>query len=110
MFPLQKEKSELVAEICRSNPNRIVHQVNHENIWSIPKRFDFIIHWGLLYHLDNWRQDLGCALNHLKSDGYLSLESEVLDTSDDIEVKVDENLNDQSSHEWGRHSSFCNGN
>ncbi len=32
--------------------------------WTIGGQFDLIIHFGVLYHLDNWKQDIRCALTY----------------------------------------------
>lgn len=54
--------------------------------WDLKRTFDLIIHWGVLYHLDNWRQDLESTALHTK---LLFLESEVCDSEDfEYEVKV----------------------
>ena len=44
-----------------------------------PVKFDLVIHWGILYHLTNWQQDLASALRHTN---LLCLESEVGDSED----------------------------
>ena len=47
-----------------------------------------MIHWGLLYHLDDWKRDLNTALRHARR---LSLESEVMDSPNPTdEVKINE--------------------
>jgi len=52
-----------LKEIKKNNPqsNVIIH--NHNELWSnkFESHYDFIIHWGLLYHLNNWKQDLSEA-------------------------------------------------
>jgi len=93
-------RPELVAEICRNNPGAIVHQVNHERPWGIGK-FDFIIHWGLLYHLNKWREDLAESVAHLNPGGVLALESEVLDYDDIREQKESEGVELDDQALWG---------
>jgi SAM-dependent methyltransferase len=51
-------------------------QVDHDTDWTLPKTFDLIVHWGLLYHLDNWKQDIKCCL---KIAPLLCLETEIID-------------------------------
>lgn len=55
--------------------------------WNIGQRFDMVIHFGVLYHLDNWQQDLASVIQHTN---LVVLESAVADTSDDFEVKIAE--------------------
>jgi hypothetical protein len=92
-------RPELVATICRNNPGAIVHQVNHEMPWHIG-RFDFVIHWGLLYHLNKWRNDITYTVNNVAPGGIMALESEVLDFDDIRELKEGEgvDLDDQALH------------
>ena len=56
-----------------------VHQQDHDEPWTLHGHFDLIIHWGLLYHLKNWEQDLACALER---SSLISLETEICDSSD----------------------------
>ena len=54
--------------------------------------FDLIIHWGVLYHLEYWQQDLECALQHTD---LMCLESEIADSIDDTyDTKVSESWPD----------------
>jgi SAM-dependent methyltransferase len=62
--------------------------IDQNNPWDLERTFDIVIHWGVLYHLDNWRQDLACAAKHTN---LLFLESEVCDSEDpEFEIKVDQ--------------------
>lgn len=36
--------------------------MDNDKEWTVEGPFDLIVHWGLLYHLNNWKQDLRCAL------------------------------------------------
>lgn len=36
--------------------------MDNEKEWTVDGPFDLIIHWGLLYHVDHWRQDIRCAM------------------------------------------------
>jgi SAM-dependent methyltransferase len=93
-------RQEHLPIIADNNPGAQIIHLNHENAWKVEfhdfpdKRFDAIIHFGLLYHLDNWKQDLECALEH--SD-LIILESEVADSNEKIEHKlIDSNGYDQA--------------
>jgi len=71
--------------------------------WNLGETFDIIIHWGVLYHLDNWEQDLECALQHSSC---IFLESEVSDSDDEnFEIKVNESGNDQAVNKIGSRPS-----
>lgn len=88
-------RSEHIPVIQENNPNSLVLNINHENIWKIDidgdknKKFDMIIHFGLLYHLDKWEQDLQCALNQTD---LIILETEVADSNEIIEFKLTDPL------------------
>jgi SAM-dependent methyltransferase len=73
-------KEEFIEEIKKNNPNSEVIKLDQDNLWNLERKFDIIIHWGVLYHLDNWQQDLECAMKH--SD-LIFLESEVSNSDDD---------------------------
>ena len=66
-----------------SSANTIL--IDQDKEWDLGKQFDLVIHWGVLYNLNNWQQDLRCALKHAK---FLSLESAVNRYSYDIEFKI----------------------
>jgi SAM-dependent methyltransferase len=62
--------------------------LNQENDWNLEKEFDIVIHWGVLYHIDRWKEDLQTAIGHGK---IVFLESEVCDSDDpEIEIKATE--------------------
>lgn len=60
--------------------------------WTIEGTFDLIVHWGVSYHLENWKQDLECALQHTS---LLCFETEVRDTEDSAYV---ETVEEQREH------------
>lgn len=67
--------------------NADVVNIDQNKPWNLNRKFDLIIHWGVLYHLDDWRQDLECAANHST---LIFLESEVCDSEDyEYEIKLD---------------------
>lgn len=72
--------------------------VDHDTEWTVPGHFDLIVHWGLLYHLNNWKQDVACCLNVAP---ILCLETEIIDLADPTyEQKKDEM--DQYDHAVNR--------
>ena len=44
------------------NPKTIVLDQNKR--YDLDRKFDLILHTGVLNHLDDWKQDLECAINH----------------------------------------------
>jgi 2-polyprenyl-3-methyl-5-hydroxy-6-metoxy-1,4-benzoquinol methylase len=38
--------------------------IDNDNDYDLNQKFDLVIHMGLLYHLQNWRNDITNALNH----------------------------------------------
>ena len=88
-----------------NNPKQNLRIVDQNQEWSLNRQYDFVIHWGVLYHLENWQRDLKCTLRHSK---VIFLESEVCDSSDsNFEIKVDENVEsiDQAYHGIGSRPS-----
>lgn len=35
-----------------------------DGAWTLDEQFDLIVHWGVLYHLDKWKESLESALEH----------------------------------------------
>ena len=69
-------------------PNRKIHLLDQSIPWSIEGKYDLAIHWGLLYHIGDWKQDLK---NVFKYADIIFLESEVSDSDDkDFELKINE--------------------
>lgn len=88
------------VEIIKSRyPSKDCILLDQNESWNLNKKFDVIIHWGVLYHLMNWKQDLFCAVQH--SD-ILLLESEVLDTDTEEEFHVTEVGYDQALEKYER--------
>lgn len=54
-------------------------QIDQDSVWGLDKKADLIIHFGVLYHLKNWKQDLECAINN---SSMMFLETVVADTDD----------------------------
>ena len=87
----------LLNKCQKSNIKKI--QVDNDLIWHSKfnnQKFDLIIHWGLLYHLKNWKKDLEQCVKKSK---YICLETVVYDsnkTSDEF-TNIESGL-DQSIH------------
>jgi SAM-dependent methyltransferase len=59
--------------------------LNQEKQWSLNKKYDLILHFGLLYNLDNWKTDLYCTLH---AGRYVALETAVARFADFFECKL----------------------
>lgn len=98
-------RSEYIEDIKSRYPEVSTLVLDQDKNWFILKRFDIVIHWGVLYHLNNWQRDLRCALAHAP---LLFLETEVCDSDDPtFEIKVDEPAEgyDQALHRTGSRPS-----
>jgi len=86
----------------KENIDNVFH-IDNDKEWNLNKKFDLVIHWGLLYHLNDWKNDLVRAINHAK---ILTLETEVLDTTDiNQEIKTNENWDDGAINRIGTRMS-----
>ncbi len=56
-----------------------VQHINQNEPYDLKKKFDLVLHIGVLYHVANWQQDLECALNHTNT---MILESAVSPSPD----------------------------
>lgn len=90
-------REEHIPHIIENNPECEVIHLNQENPWQLEEKFDIIIHFGVMYHLENWKQDLECTLKH---SNLIILESEIADSYDPkFEQKfIDPESYDQSIH------------
>jgi SAM-dependent methyltransferase len=78
--------------------------IDQDTNWNLNKKFDLVLHWGVLYHLNNWEQDLNIAIAHSKK--YICLESEVSDSDDpEFEAKVKEHWYDGAKNSVGSRPS-----
>jgi len=77
---LAEGRQEHVDEIKRRHKNIEVICLDQNKPWDLNRKFDIIIHSGVLYHLEHWKKDLECVLNH---SNLLILESEVANRSSD---------------------------
>ena len=69
-------------------PNAETICFDQNNPWDLNRTFDIILHWGVLYHLDNWKQDLESTSKH---GNLIFLESEVCDSEDpEFEIKLEQ--------------------
>jgi len=69
-------------------PNAETICFDQNNPWDLNRTFDIVLHWGVLYHLDNWKQDLESTSKH---GNLIFLESEVCDSEDpEFEIKLEQ--------------------
>lgn len=81
-------RKEYIEKIKENVGNSEIILLDQENEWNLERVFDLVIHWGVLYHLENWKKDLIISLRHGK---IITLESEVVDSNDpNLEIKVTE--------------------
>jgi hypothetical protein len=76
--------------------------LNQEIPYKLNGHYDLVLHFGVLYHVKNWRQDLECALAHAK---YCMLESAVVpDPSVDSnkEIPASEHFTQYCGHNGNR--------
>jgi len=85
-------KKEYVDETQKRFPHSDVVILDNDTTWDLGWTWDLVIHWGLGYHLDNWKRDLTITCQHGK---IISYETEVLDSKESAEVKVDETINNE---------------
>lgn len=58
----RKEHLDEIKNKLHFEPNIIVLDQNQK--YNLSQRFDLILHMATLCHIENWRQDLECALSH----------------------------------------------
>ena len=95
--------------IQERNPGADIYGLNQEGRWQLPRRFEVIIHFGVSYHLVNWRQDLQSTMAHTD---LIIFETEITNSLKPDRVRVFEELKlfDQGVHPSGmgtRPSSAC---
>lgn len=79
-----------------------VRKDNCEEPFVFEKRYDVLIHWGLLYHISNIERHLKDILKNVDC---VLLETEVCDSLDDVCFSVREEGYDQSMHMQGSRPS-----
>ena len=67
----------LLNNLQKTFPNCPVYKIDQNKLYNLNKKFDLVLHLGVLYHIENWEQDLECALNHTN---FLILDTKVFPT------------------------------
>jgi 2-polyprenyl-3-methyl-5-hydroxy-6-metoxy-1,4-benzoquinol methylase len=79
-------------DLAKKKYNLKTLYINQEEPWVLSEKYDLIIHFGVLYHLDNWCQDLRSAVSNTDM---MFLESAVANTNDpNFEHKLKEDRSD----------------
>ena len=96
-----------VRETLISASEHKLLKVDQDKDWNLGEKYDIIIHWGVLYHLENWQNDLRCVVEHMHENSVLFLESEVTDSDECFDIKINENRewDDQAFHGKGSRPS-----
>jgi len=94
---LQKLGAKVTVADCREKTLEALTErfddvvfLDQDSDWCFDRKFDIVLHWGVLYHLNNWQHDLYRVKKHLMhDDSLLLLEAEVIDSEDcEFEIKV----------------------
>jgi len=78
--------------------------MDQDDFWTIDRKFDMVIHFSVLYHLREWKQDLLCAM---ATAPIVVLETEVNNDVDNLELADRENY-DQAINGIGIRPSWKN--
>lgn len=88
-----------ISNLAENAGDSEIYILDQDLPWDMEKQFDLVIHWGILYHLNDWRRDLITSIKHGK---IISLESEVLDCRDpNGEIKINEGWYDGAKNHVG---------
>lgn len=55
---------QFLKDLHNTFPNCPVYEIDQNKTYNLNRSFDLVLHLGVLYHIENWEQDLECALNH----------------------------------------------
>lgn len=92
-------RSEHITEAKSRYPKLECLVVDSETTkWPYDKDYDLVIHWGLLYHLQNPKEHLNLMLKHCR---YICLETIVSDSSDPEYIKFRKEETKWDKGAWG---------
>ena len=83
IVPRHIEVSRFFSELADVNAEFIIASAE---IFSRPKEFDVVLHFGTLYHLPNPVLSLRTAFDNLRPGGYFALETQVYDHPEDPNI------------------------
>lgn len=99
-------RPEYVTKIRARHKGIEVIRLDQDGYWDLDRKFDVILHMGVLYHLRNWQSDLQSTLNH---SGLVILETEVANrSSPDFSIRLVEDGYDQALHRVASRVSAAN--
>jgi hypothetical protein len=78
-------RQESLDTIKQKDETANVILLDQEKPWVLGQRYDLVIHFGLLYNLDNWEKDLRTTILHGK---FIALETAVARYSNRFECKI----------------------
>lgn len=87
-------RQEVLDEVLRKDPSAKVILIDEDTNWKLDDKFDLIIHFGISYNINNWKQDLINTIRHAK---YIAYETAVNRFNNNIEFKI---KNYKYSHEY----------
>jgi len=59
-------RQDCLNEIAKKDKEAKILRVNNEKDWSTSEPFDIVLHLGLSCHVENWKQDLLCAVQNTR--------------------------------------------
>jgi len=94
---------EHIEQMKQMHPKVTPLHLDLDTTWDLGRQFDLIIHWGVMYHLNNWKENLACVIAHSP---IVCLETEVSATIDPMfDLKVGEMGFDQALNGIGSRPS-----
>ena len=78
-------RQEALDAVRRKDSSVELILLDQEKPWSLDRNFDLILHFGLLYNLDNWEKDLRCTIPQAE---FTALETAVARYTDNFECKI----------------------
>lgn len=79
-------RNECLERIKEKDPQAKTFSIDHDKEWSLPDKFDIVLHFGLSYNLENWERDLSCTIK--QSCKYIVFETAVNKFKDDISFLI----------------------
>lgn len=82
-------RKEHLNVVRSKDPKARLLVLDQDKDWSLKEHYDLIIHFSVLYNLENWQRDL---LSSIKFADYVALETAVANTTQNFELKIKENI------------------
>lgn len=78
-------RKEVLDIVLKKDPLAKVILIDQDSDWKLNDKFDLIIHFGISYNINNWKQDL---INTIKHATYIAYETAVNRFNNNIEFKI----------------------